>query len=385
MKILVAPDSFKGALSAREAADAIAAGIKRALPYTELFKIPLADGGEGTVDALITVAGGTQIPVTVKDPFCRDVVARYGILENEKTAVIEIAAASGLALLSANELDPLTATSYGTGQLIRSALDKGCQRIILGLGGSATNDGGLGMLSALGARFYNETGGDSSIGGQGLIDLAAIDLSGIDNRITATHFMAACDVKNPLTGPHGATYTFGPQKGVKGSMLADLDKGMAKFSKMTSTLTGIEVDNIAGAGAAGGLGAAVCAFLGAEMRSGIELVMEMAEMEKYIVAADLVFTGEGRIDAQTHWGKALWGLAQMAQKYHVPVIALTGSIGSDIEMLFKNGFAGIFAIADRPLTLEQSIQESAPLLESSAFRIAQLIDSLLKNSPGNNK
>ncbi len=168
-------------------------------------------------------------------------------------------------------------------------------------------------------------------------------------------------------------------------MLADLDKGMAKFSKMTSTLTGIEVDNIAGAGAAGGLGAAVCAFLGAEMRSGIELVMEMAEMEKYIVAADLVFTGEGRIDAQTHWGKALWGLAQMAQKYHVPVIALTGSIGSDIEMLFKNGFAGIFAIADRPLTLEQSIQESAPLLESSAFRIAQLIDSLLKNSPGNNK
>ena len=378
MKILIAPDSFKGALSAREAADAMAAGIKRALPHAEVFKVPLADGGEGTVDTLVTATGGSLISLTVKDPFLRDVTASYGILGDKSTAVIEMAAASGLALLENAELDPLAASSYGTGQLIKSALDRGCQKIIIGLGGSAVNDGGLGMLSALGARFYNESGGDSSIGGQGLLDLAAIDFSNLDNRLAPIDFIAACDVKNPLTGPEGATYIFGPQKGVTGSMLETLDKAMARYAKMVAALTGVKTEQIPGAGAAGGLGAAVCAFLGGEIRSGIELVMEVTELKKQMERVDLVFTGEGRIDVQTSWGKALWGLAQMAQKFQVPMIALTGSIGTGTEMLFKNGFTGIFAIADGPLTLEESIRNSAPLLESSAYRISLLIDSLYK-------
>ncbi len=385
MKILIAPDSFKGALSAKEAADAIEAGIKRALPDAEFSKIPLADGGEGTVDTLVTATGGSLISLTVKDPFFRDVTASYGILGDKYTAVIEMAAASGLALLDKTELNPLKASSYGTGQLIKSALDRGCQKIIIGLGGSAVNDGGLGMLNALGARFYNESGGDSSIGGQGLLDLAAINISDLDNRLASVDFIAACDVKNPLTGPEGATYIFGPQKGVTGPMLENLDKAMARYAKMAADLTGVKTDQIPGAGAAGGVGAAVCAFLGGEIRSGIELVMEVTKLEKRMERVDLVFTGEGRIDVQTSWGKALWGLAQMAQKFHVPMIALTGSIGTGTEILFKNGFAGIFTIAEGPLTLEESIRKNAPLLESSAYRISLLIDSLYKNYIHNNK
>ncbi len=379
MKILIAPDSFKGALTAKEAAEAITAGIKRVLPDAQIIKLPLADGGEGTVDALITSTGGTLLPVSVKDPLLRDIPASYGILGDKITAVIEMASASGLALLTEGELDPLTASSYGTGQLIRAAMDNGCKKIIIGLGGSATNDGGLGMLSALGAKFYNDAGQDSSIGGQGLIDLAAIDLSGLDKRIAATHLIAACDVKNPLTGPDGATYVFGPQKGVTKSMLERLDKSMVKYGKMTEALTGIDVDKMPGAGAAGGLGAAVSAFLGADMQSGIELVMQIVGLEEKIAEVDLVFTGEGRIDAQTSYGKTLWGLAGLAQKSGIPMIALTGSIGTGIEVLFNNGFTGIFAIEDRPLTLEQSIKESASLLESAAQRITLLVYHLFEN------
>ena len=379
MKILIAPDSFKSALTAKEAAEAIAKGIKSVLPEAQIIMIPLADGGEGTVEALVSAAGGTLLPVTVKDPLLRNITACYGILGDKNTAVIEMASASGLALLDQAELDPLRASSYGTGQLIKAALDKGCKKIIIGLGGSATNDGGLGMLSALGVKFYNDTGQDSSIGGQGLLDLAAIDLSNLDKRIAATEFIAACDVKNPLTGPEGATYIFGPQKGVTESMLKRLDGSMARYGKMIEALTGMDVDKIPGAGAAGGLGAAVSAFLRADMQSGIELVMQLVDLEENIAEVDLVFTGEGRIDAQTSYGKTLWGLAGLAKKHGLPVIALTGSIGTGIEVLFNNGFTGIFAIADRPLNLEQSIKESASLLESAAQRITLLVHHLFEN------
>lgn len=378
MKILIAPDSFKGALSAFDAAAAIAKGIKDVDPEAEIIKIPLADGGEGTVESLTAATGGTLIPVKVKDPLLRDITASFGILGDRNTAVIEISAASGLALLTEAEHNPLLTSTYGTGQLIKAALDSGCKNIIIGLGGSATNDGGLGMLSALGAKFYTDNGHDSSIGGQGLINLAAIDLSGLDKRIASVHFIAACDVNNPLTGPDGSTYIFGPQKGADKSMLDLLDKNMARYAKMAETLTGIKVDEMPGAGAAGGLGAAAFAFLGAEMQSGIELVMHTVQLEKQLAGVDLVFTGEGRIDAQTSFGKALWGLAGLAQKYGIPVIALTGSIGTGIEVLYKNGFTGIFAIADRPMTLEQSMLQSSSLLESAARRIFLLLDSLYK-------
>ncbi len=378
MKILIAPDSFKGALSSRQVADAIGAGIKRVNPSVEIIKIPLADGGEGTVDSLVAATDGTIIKVKVKDPLLRDITACYGILGDNTTAVIEMAAASGLTLLTPNEQNSLLTSTYGTGQLITDALDRGCRTIIMGLGGSATNDGGLGMLNALGVKFYNQSGQDSSIGGQGLIDLAAIDLSGLDKRIAITDFKAACDVKNPLTGPEGATYIYGPQKGADEATLALLDKHMAKYGKMVETLLGINITDLPGAGAAGGLGAAVFAFLGAELQSGIDLVMQTVQLEKQLSGVDLVFTGEGKIDLQTSFGKALWGVARLAGSYSIPVIALTGRIGSGTEVLYENGFTAIFAIADGPMTLEHSIAQAPFLLESAAERIFHLVKTLYK-------
>lgn len=378
MKILIAPDSFKGALSSRQVADAIGAGIKRVNPSVEIIKIPLADGGEGTVDSLVAATDGTIIQVKVKDPLLRDITACYGILGDNTTAVIEMAAASGLTLLTPNEQNSLFTSSYGTGQLITDALDRGCRTIIMGLGGSATNDGGLGMLNALGVKFYNQSGQDSSIGGQGLIDLAAIDLSGLDKRIAVADFKAACDVKNPLTGPEGATYIYGPQKGADEATLALLDKHMAKYGKMVETLLGINITDLPGAGAAGGLGAAVFAFLGAELQSGIDLVMQTVQLEKQLSGVDLVFTGEGKIDLQTSFGKALWGVARLAGSYSIPVIALTGRIGSGTEVLYENGFTAIFAIADGPMTLEHSIAQAPFLLESAAERIFHLVKTLYK-------
>lgn len=380
MKILIAPDSFKGALSSRQVADAIGAGIKRVNPSVEIIKIPLADGGEGTVDSLVAATDGTIIKVKVKDPLLRDITACYGILGDNTTAVIEMAAASGLTLLTPNEQNSLLTSTYGTGQLITDALDRGCRTIIMGLGGSATNDGGLGMLNALGVKFYNQSGQDSSIGGQGLIDLAAIDLSGLDKRIATTDFKAACDVKNPLTGPEGATYIFGSQKGADEATLALLDKHMAKYGKMVETLLEINIADLPGAGAAGGLGAAVFAFLGAELRSGIDLVMQTVQLEKQLSGVDLVFTGEGKIDLQTSFGKALWGVARLAASYSIPVIALTGSIGSGTEVLYENGFTAIFAIADGPMTLEHSIAQTPFLLEAATERIFHLVHTLYKRS-----
>lgn len=373
MKILVAPDSFKGALSSSQAADAIAAGILKTAPHTEIIKIPLADGGEGTVDALVAATGGTKIPVQVKDPLLRDITACYGILGDKKTAVIEMAAASGLTLLKQAEQNPLLTSTYGTGQLVSNALDKDCETIIIGLGGSATNDGGLGMLNALGVKFLNKEGQDCSIGGQGLANLDVIDISGLDKRIALTSFKAACDVQNPLTGPQGATYVFGPQKGADEKTLALLDQNMVKYGKMVETLLGVNVIGLPGAGAAGGLGAAVYAFLGAELKSGIELVMETVQLEKYLSGVDFVFTGEGKIDSQTSFGKTLWGVAKLAKSCNVPLIALTGKIGDGTEVLYEHGFTSIFAIADGPLTLEQSISQTAFLLESAAERIFRLI------------
>lgn len=378
MKILIAPDSFKGALSSRQVADAIGAGIKRVNPSVEIIKIPLADGGEGTVDSLVAATDGTIIQVKVKDPLLRDITACYGILGDNTTAVIEMAAASGLTLLTPNEQNSLFTSSYGTGQLITDALDRGCRTIIMGLGGSATNDGGLGMLNALGVKFYNQSGQDSSIGGQGLIDLAAIDLSGLDKRIAVADFKAACDVKNPLTGPEGATYIYGPQKGADEATLALLDKHMAKYGKMVETLLGTNITDLPGAGAAGGLGAAVFAFLGAELQSGIDLVMQTVQLEKQLSGVDLVFTGEGKIDFQTSFGKALWGVARLARSYSIPVIALTGRIGSGTEVLYENGFTAIFPIADGPMTLEHSIAQTPFLLESATERIFHLVNTLYK-------
>lgn len=373
MRILIAPDSFKGALSSKEAADAIASGLLKAAPYAGIIKLPLADGGEGTAEALAAASHGSMITVAVKDPLLRDITAQYAILGDKETAVIEMAAASGLTLLSKAEQNPFYTSTYGTGQLISDALDKGCKSIIIGLGGSATNDGGLGMLSALGVRFYDKDGQDCSVGGQGLIDLAGIDASGLDNRISLTTFRAACDVQNPLSGPQGATYIYGPQKGATETNLALLDEHMAKYGKMAEELLGKSVSNLPGAGAAGGLGAAVYAFLNAELKSGIDLVMETLRFKEHLSEVDLVFTGEGKIDVQTAYGKTLWGVAKTAGNLGVPVIALAGQIGPDTEVLYENGFTSIFAIADGPIDLELSISRAAFLLESAAERILRLI------------
>lgn len=380
MKIVVAPDSFKESLTALEVAENIKAGILRVYKDAEIVCVPMADGGEGTVQSLVDATGGRILKLRVKGPLLQEVEAFYGILGDGKTAVIEMAAASGLSLVPPGLRNPMKTTSFGTGELIKNALDMGCSEIIIGIGGSATNDGGFGMLKALGVKFLDRNGQDIGYGGAALNRLETIDVSGMDARIKQCKIIAACDVNNPLCGPRGATYVFGPQKGATGEMLEILDKGLANFAEKIKAILGIDVMSCPGAGAAGGMGAGLMAFLGAELKKGIDIVIETSGLDDKVKDADLVITGEGMIDYQTQFGKTPFGVARTAKKYGVPVIAIVGSIGRDAHVLYDKGIDSIFSIMDKPMELEDAIRNAAMLMQDAAERVMRLYRVAAGNS-----
>ncbi len=373
MKIVIAPDSFKGSLSAFEVAKAIQRGIKSVEESIETVIVPMADGGEGTVQSLIDASGGKIVEVTVHDPLFREINSFYGIMGNGVTAVIEMAAASGLPLLKPEERNPLKTTTYGTGELIKDALNRGCRKFIIGLGGSATNDGGTGMAAALGYRFLDSNGNDISPGGGALAGLRNIDASGADGRIKESEFVAACDVENPLTGPRGASAVFGPQKGASPGDVASLDSALGVFAEVLHNWAGIEADGIPGSGAAGGMGAGVIAFLSARLAKGFDIVASVTSLREKISGADLVITGEGRTDIQTLMGKAPGGVARLSKEAGIPVIAISGSLGSEHQPLFDAGFTALFSIADRASDLAYLIENASELLEKSTENIIRTI------------
>lgn len=379
MKVVIAADSFKGSLTAGEVSENIAKGIKKVFENAEILSIPMADGGEGTVCALVESTGGEVVRTRVKGPLMQEVDAFYGILGDGATAVIEMAAASGLPLLREEERNPMKTTTYGTGELIRHALDKGCRRIIIGIGGSATNDGGAGMIKALGARLLDIDGKEVKADGGSLGKLHAIDLSGMDGRLRECRIVAACDVDNPLTGPRGASRVFGPQKGAGEEMVELLDRNLEHYAEIVLKHTGVAIKDYPGAGAAGGLGGGLLAFLGAELKRGVDIVIEAAGLEERLAGADIVITGEGRMDYQTQFGKAPYGVAQAAAKYRIPVIAVVGSVGHDAEVLYGMGFSGIFSIIDRPMTLEEAVLESPGLLQKTSESIMRMFKAFVRD------
>ncbi len=372
MKIVIAPDSFKGSLSAFEVAKSIQKGIANVDENIETIIVPLADGGEGTVQSLIDASGGQLVKAIVHDPLFREIEAFYGIMGDRETAVIEMAAASGLPLLTTHERNPLKTTSFGTGELIKDALDKGCRRFIIGLGGSATNDGGCGMANALGVRFFDHSGNEVGMGGGELSTIDSIDLSGLDSRIKDAQFLAACDVDNPLCGVNGASEVYGRQKGASDEDVAILDRGLHHFGQMVKQQLNLDIKDVAGAGAAGGMGAGVMIFLQAKLRRGVEIVSEATLLNEKLEGADLVISGEGRIDFQTAFGKTLYGVAQIAAKKNIPLIVLAGSLGEGYKTLYNKGFASIFSIIDKPMSLDDAMANAPLLLENAAENVVRL-------------
>ena len=371
MKVLVAPDSYKGSLTAPAAAAAIAAGVRRARPAAQVAQIPLADGGEGTVEALVRARNGTTWNATVRDPLDRPVCAIAGSL-GDASVVIEMAAASGLPLLGPDERDPFHASTFGTGQLIRAALDRGAREIILGVGGSATVDGGAGALQALGVRLLDRDGAEIGPGNAGLAGLDRIDASSLDARLPEVRLRVACDVRNPLVGPHGAAAVFGPQKGARASDIAVLDRNLARFARIVERDLGLAVADLPGAGAAGGLTAGLLA-IGAGPEPGIDLVLEATGFAAQARDADLVLTGEGRIDGQTVHGKVISGVLARTQPCRVPVVALAGIVRShELEDLYAAGLTAAFAISDGPATRQRHFEQAATLLERAAEAVMRL-------------
>lgn len=373
MKIVIAPDSFKESLTALEVAQAIEKGMKKVLPDADFIKVPMADGGEGTVQSLVDATGGKIISKTVTGPLGEPVEAFFGISGDEKTAVIEMAAASGLHLVPAEKRNPLITTTRGTGELIAAALDYGIERIIIGIGGSATNDGGAGMAKALGIKLLNSEGNEIGDGGGALGDIAAIDMANIDLRVATVSIEVACDVDNPLTGPKGASSIFGPQKGANPEMVRLLDGNLHHFAEMILRDVGKDIEQIAGAGAAGGLGAGLMAFLSAELKRGVDIVLEATALEAQLKDADFVITGEGKIDAQTVFGKTPIGVAKAAKKHSIPVIAIAGNVGTDSHVVHEHGVDAVFSIVPGIIPLSDAFENASVYVERLAENIASVI------------
>jgi glycerate 2-kinase len=373
MKIVIAPQSFKGSIFALEAARAIERGVLAAEPDAETVLVPVADGGDGTLEALVNTTGGQTFRSIVTGPLGQAVEAMWGVMGDGQTAVVEMARASGLALIPLKRRNPRATTTRGTGEIIKEALDKGFTRIIVGLGGSATNDAGAGMASALGAKFLDAEGQPLPNGGAALAKLARIDVSGLHHRLTEASIIGATDVTNSLCGPTGASAVYGPQKGATPEMVAELDTALKNFADVVRRDLGKDILERPGSGAAGGLGAGLMAFTGAELRSGIDMVCEILEFDRHLEGADLVITGEGRADESTIYDKAPVGVARRARARQVPTIILAGSIGPGYQILYQHGIAGIVCIADRPMNFERSIARTAELLEGAAERTVRLL------------
>lgn len=359
MKVVIAIDSLKGSLSSMEAGTAIKDGILAAKPDAEVIVKPLADGGEGTTDALIEGMNGERIDLTVTGPMHTPVNAYYGYLKDTNTAVMEMASAAGITLVPDSEKNPLLATSYGVGEMINDAIQRGCRNFIIGIGGSVTNDGGIGMLKALGVRFLDENGEDAGEGGQALAKVARIDVSGMNPLLKECHIQVACDVNNPLCGENGSTYVYGPQKGVTEDMKKTLDEAMAHFARVTSETLENDYMNTPGAGAAGGLGYAFLAYTGAALTPGIELILDAVGLEEELSGADVVVTGEGRLDFQTAMGKAPVGVARLAKKYNAKVIAFAGSVTKEATACNKEGIDAFFPILRSVCTLAEAMDPVA--------------------------
>ncbi len=380
MHVVLAPDSFKNCLSANEAAEALGRGVHRAAPNASLDLAPLADGGEGTVDALVAAASGQRVSVTVTGPLGEPVEAVYGVLD-KTTAVIEMAAASGHALLTESQRDPRSATTYGTGELVAHALDNGFRDIIVGIGGSATNDAGAGMAQALGYRLVDASRRDLPPGGAALARIARIDASHAHPALAEAAIHAACDVRNPLCGREGASHVYGPQKGADAQTVAELDAALHRFGAAIEEQLGIHVLERPGAGAAGGLGAGLVAFCGAELEPGFDVVARAVALERRIAAADLVLTGEGALDAQTASGKTPAGVAALAKRHGVPSIAIAGALKPGYETLHDEGLTAAFSLCNGPMTLEEALRDAAALLEAAAFNVIRVWNAATTRPP----
>ncbi len=376
MKVLICPDSYKGALSAPEAARAIKNGLKKASNDFLFRELPLADGGEGTVDCLVESVSGEKIETEVSDPLGRSILAEYGLLDegDELTAVIEMAAASGLPLLQEDERDPGKTTTYGTGELIKHALQKGADKILLGIGGSATNDGGMGMARALGIKFFDECGRELKGCGDNLSELDSIDLSGLCQEVKEAEIEVACDVDNPLYGEKGAAYVYSPQKGADEDQVKSLDSGLENFARVVETDLNIKISNIPGAGAAGGLGGGLKAFLNAELRSGIDMILSYLDFSELLEDFDLVISGEGSCDSQSLYGKVIGGVAERTSRAEIPLVVIAGSISADDKNeLHKNGITSLLSLANRPLSLEEAMNSTGKLLAFTAEELGYLL------------
>lgn len=384
LKVVIAPDSFKECLPAEGVAQAMARGVRAAAPDAECVLVPMADGGEGTVRALIAATGGTLRQAVVTGPLGEPVEAEFGLLGDGNTAVIEMAAASGLPLVPPERRDPTKTTTYGTGELILAALELGVSRLIIGIGGSATVDGGAGMAQALGARLLDAAGKPIGRGGGELARLAAIDVSDMDPRLKSLRCTVACDVTNPLVGPRGAAAVYGPQKGATPEMVRLLDANLRRFAEVVRRDLGVDVAEAPGAGAAGGLGAGLMAFLKARLRPGVELVIEAVGLEEKLRGADLVLVGEGMMDEQSAYGKVPVGVARLARSLGVPAVAIVGSLGPGYQRVHQEGINACLSILDRPMSLREAIDRAPELLAKTAEEVIRLFGAGLCRGKGSN-
>lgn len=373
MKVLVAPDSFKESLDAKQVASAIGRGIKKVDPSTEVYLYPVADGGEGSMQTLVDYTKGSYVDIHVCNPLLRPIPASYGVLGDGETVVIESASAIGLGLLKQEERNPLKTSSYGVGLLIRHAIESGYRKIVVCIGGTSTDDGGAGMLQAMGCYLYKSDGKCVGIGNQSLYEISGIDTSKMDDLIDGCEILLASDVTNPLLGNEGATYVFAKQKGAKEEDLSVLEENMNHYAKVVTQTIGKDYAEHPGAGAAGGIGFALMALMNAKMRKGVELIIELLELERIAIDVDMIFTGEGSVDAQTSFGKVISGIAALGKNNSKPVVALCGKKVGDMAELHKAGLTAVFSIADEPMLLEKSMSNAELLLEKQSEEIARLL------------
>lgn len=374
MNILIAPDSFKGSISARQFCDIGEKAIKRLIPNARVTKLPMADGGEGTVEALVSALDGKIVTLQVTAPHGESVIASYGYIINDHMAIIEMASASGLPLIPDSRNNPMETTTYGTGELIKDALNRGCKKILLGIGGSGTNDGGLGALTALGAIFTDEEDRPIPYGGRGCLLLKNIDLTGLDSRLRDTEIIIACDVENPLFGKNGAAYIYGPQKGATQEMLPLLDDGLRNLSDCIERIFGVSVKNVPGGGAAGGFGGGFVGILGAKLMLGFDMINQYIGVEERIQKGDydLIITGEGQINGQTIQGKLPYQIARIGKMCGCPVICIAGSVGQMDEALYDEGMTAVFSIVNEPMSLDRAMEEVTDLLDKCICNIIRL-------------